>query len=298
MNQVAIKDDQKNYVKILQSSIYPNSKTQSVMMVVDYCRAAGLDPLQKPVHIVPMWDSLAGEMRDVIMPGIGLYRVQAARAGCVGISEPEFGPDVVREFAEENSYNKYKKKDEIKSAFTLTYPAWCKVTVKRVVSGVISEFTAVERWTENYATASKDSAHPNAMWTKRPYAQLAKCAEAQALRKGFPEIGSQPTAEEMEGKVIEAGSIVGYGSISATQGAMGRIEHDLKLDVQEIGKTIQNLFNDGNEYGAYEEYTSLPDSFGADEKTALWALLDSKCRTSLTTQRRKDIEDAKADPIT
>jgi hypothetical protein len=42
------------------------------------------------------------------------------------------------------------------------------------------------------------------MWMRRPYAQLAKCAGAQALRIAFPELtGAQPTADEMEGKVIE-----------------------------------------------------------------------------------------------
>ena len=31
------------------------------------------------------------------------------------------------------------------------------------------------------------------------------CAEAQALRKAFPEVGSQPTADEMEGKTLDMG---------------------------------------------------------------------------------------------
>ena len=38
------------------------------------------------------------------------------------------------------------------------------------------------------------------MWKKRVYGQLAKCTEAQALRKAWPEVGQEPTAEEMEGK--------------------------------------------------------------------------------------------------
>ena len=53
-----------------------------------------------------------------------------------------------------------------------------------------------------YATQKRDSLAPNAMWLKRPYGQLAKCAEAQALRKAFPEFGSQPTSDEMEGKEL------------------------------------------------------------------------------------------------
>lgn len=38
------------------------------------------------------------------------------------------------------------------------------------------------------------------MWAKRIHGQLAKCTEAQALRKAWPEIGQEPSAEEMEGK--------------------------------------------------------------------------------------------------
>ncbi|HBQ1437352.1 TPA: recombinase RecT, partial [Klebsiella pneumoniae] len=69
----------------LKNSIYPGAKDESVMMALDYCRARNLDPLLKPVHLVPMSvkDSKSGksEWRDVVMPGIGLYRIQADRSG-------------------------------------------------------------------------------------------------------------------------------------------------------------------------------------------------------------------------
>jgi phage recombination protein Bet len=179
---------------VLQSSLYPGASMPSIKMVISYCRAALLDPMQKPVHIVPMWDKNTRSMRDVIMPGIGLYRTQAARTGeYAGMSEPEFGPDVT----------------ERVGGVDMIYPKWCKVVVRRLLpNGSIAEFPAVEYWRENYATAGKDKSgdpvdDPNAMWKKRPYGQIAKCAEAQALRKAFPEIGSQPTAEEMEGKTTE-----------------------------------------------------------------------------------------------
>ena len=177
-------------LRVLQSSLYPGAATESIKLVISYCKAAGLDPLQKPVHIVPMWDGKAGQMRDVVMPGVGLYRTQAARTGCAGVSEPEFGPDITEDIGGQR----------------VNYPAWCRVTVKRrQACGAVDEFTAREFWRENYAVkGGKDkSIAPNAMWTKRPYGQLAKCAEAQALRKAFPEIGSQPTAEEMKGKPMQ-----------------------------------------------------------------------------------------------
>ena len=181
----------------LKNSLYTGAKDESIKMVLDYCKAAKLDPMQKPVHIVPMSvkNALTGryEYKDVVMAGVGLYRIQAARSQqYAGVSEPEFGEDVTCNLG----------------GVEITYPKWCKVTVKKLVNNTIVEFTAKEYWLENYASkkdpnTKKDTFIPNAMWQKRPYGQLAKCAEAQALRKAFPEIVSQhPTAEEMEGKDI------------------------------------------------------------------------------------------------
>jgi hypothetical protein len=56
------------------------------------------------------------------------------------------------------------------------------------------------------------------MWLRRPYAQIAKCAEAQALRKAFPEVGAQPTADEMEGKSLETNVIdASTGEVQTTK---------------------------------------------------------------------------------
>lgn len=197
--------EEKELIEVLRNSLYPGASDGSIKMVVSYCKASNLDPMQKPVHIVPIWDSKASTMRDVVMPGIGLYRSQASRSGeYAGVSEPEFGDDVTETMPEEAYYDKYQKANKTREAVTVTYPKWCRVTVKRLLpNGVIVEFAAKELWKENYATASRDSKHPNAMWLRRPYAQLAKCAEAQALRKAFPEFGAQPTADEMEGKEID-----------------------------------------------------------------------------------------------
>lgn len=53
------------------------------------------------------------------------------------------------------------------------------VTVHKAVGGLIGAFTASARWDE-YSSNSP-------MWTKMPHTLLAKCAEALALRKAFPE---------------------------------------------------------------------------------------------------------------
>ncbi len=183
----------------LKGSIFPGAKDESIHMALAYCRAAHLDVFHKPVHIVPMSvkDNKTGryEFRDVIMPGIAAYRIQASRSGAyVGKSEPEFGPDVT----------------EVLCGTSITYPLWCKVVVKRLVDGNICEFVAKEYWKENVAT--NKAGQVNAIWQKRPYGQLAKCTESQGVRMAFPELtGGMPTYEEMEGKT---GDVIHMASVN------------------------------------------------------------------------------------
>lgn len=200
-------------IDVLESSFYPGAKHESIALVLGYCRAAGLDPMQRPVHIVPMWDSKRGGMRDVVMPGIGLYRTGAARTGqYAGIDEPVFGPDVT----------------ETIGRVPVTYPQWCRVTVKRALpSGAIVEFSAREFWRECYAAkgGKERDVSPNAMWAKRPYGMLAKCFDPetevlttagferfdqvtgrilQVSDEGLEPVDVQPFSQDWDGDMIVA----------------------------------------------------------------------------------------------
>lgn len=207
--------DENDAIDTLTNSLYPGAKRESVIAVLQYCRAAGLDPVQRPVHIVPMnvktgerdGDGDVYEWRDIVLPGIGLYRTQAARTGLyAGQDEPEFGPlktlTYSKKFTEwkTNAQGRRYKNEEWRE-IDIEYPEWCKVTVWRLVQGVPRAFVARELWVENYGTSSAYTNAPNKMWEKRIHGQIAKCAEAQALRKAFPEaVGSGPTADEVEAK--------------------------------------------------------------------------------------------------
>jgi phage recombination protein Bet len=174
----------------MTTSLYPGASNASIDAVLAYCKAGDLDPMTKPVHIVQMSVKVGDqyEKRDIILPGINLYRTKAHRTGqYAGQDAPEFGPTQTFTVGD----------------VVVTYPDWCRITIYRVVPGAGRvAFVAVAYWAECYATKGRSSKLPNEMWEKRPWGQLEKCTEALALRKAFPEeVGAQPTVEEMEGKL-------------------------------------------------------------------------------------------------
>jgi len=73
-------------------------------------------------------------------------------------------------------------------------PGRASVTVYRMVSGQRCPFVGTARWAEYYPGDTL-----GARWQKMPFTMLAKCAEALALRKAFPqELAGLRTEEEME----------------------------------------------------------------------------------------------------
>jgi phage recombination protein Bet len=261
----------------LSATLYPGAQMQSILMAWDYCAARKLDIMLKPVHLVPMsiktgMKDNAGkdiyESRDVPMPGIGLYRIQASRTGdYAGSSEPEFGPAVTHEFAHEYKGNATKKK--------VTFPEWCKYTVQKLIGDRIVSFSVKEFWLENYATQSRYSDLPNAMWEKRPYAQLAKCAEAQALRRGWPEIGQDPTAEEMEGKAFDMAKDVSYANGGHDIGLVESSRPTLELYADE-------KFN--------KKFSNWQAQISSGERTAQDVIATISSRFEMTSEQINKIE--------
>src|SRR5688572_143889 len=79
--------------RTLANNLFPGAKSESVLMVWDYCVARKLDPMKKPCHIVPM--KVGDSWRDVVMPGIYEYRTTANRTGeYLGHSKPVYGPEI------------------------------------------------------------------------------------------------------------------------------------------------------------------------------------------------------------
>jgi phage recombination protein Bet len=187
--------------RVLTDSIFPSAKTaDGIALAVRYCQARGLDVMKRPVHVVPMWSKSQGREIETVWPGINEVQVTAARTGeYAGIDPPKLGPDVIRTFS-----GRAKTEDGWREiTVEVTYPAWCEVTVYRLVNGERCPFTEAVYWEETYSRAGGASSEvPTAMWVKRPRGQLIKCAKAAALRAAFPEEGTY-VAEEMEGKVIE-----------------------------------------------------------------------------------------------
>lgn len=182
-------------VEVIKEQFAKGATDVELKMFLYVCQRTGLDPFSKQIHLVPRWDSRLGkEVRSVIIGIDGLRSVAERTGAYAGNSDPIFEGEIVEEVVKTD----YKTKKE--SVTSHTVPSRATVTVKKVVQGVICDFTATAEWSEYYPGSKQGM-----MWIKMPKNMLGKCAEAKALRKAFPAVMSGLyVAEEMQQAVGQA----------------------------------------------------------------------------------------------
>ena len=153
-------------VKLIKEQVAPKATDEELQLFGMVCQKHNLDPFIKQVHCVHRWDSSAQKNRMTIQISIDGFRAIAARTGqYAGSDDPLF----------DNESN----------------PKKATVTVYRMIDGVRCPFTATARWSEYFPGEKLGF-----MWKNKPCVMLGKCAEAQALRKAFPEDTSGLFVEE------------------------------------------------------------------------------------------------------
>lgn len=139
-------------LEVVRNVLAPDLNDQELSLFALVANRSGLDPFAKQIYAVKRGG------RVTFQTGIDGYRSIAERTGQYGGSdEPEFG--------------------DIKNG----HPEWARVTVYRYRNGERIPQSATAYWDEFFPGGNQA-----AMWTKMPRNQLAKCAEALALRKAFP----------------------------------------------------------------------------------------------------------------
>lgn len=163
-------DDQ---MQLLTDTIARGCDQNEFKLFIEIAKMSRLNPFTGQIRPVKRWNSDLGREAMVVQTGIDGYRAIASRTGdLAGISDASFDTEDAE------------------------HPNWAKVTVYRWSHGEKVPFSSTARWKE-YVQTKKGGA-VNAMWTRMPYLMLAKCAEALALRKAFPDdLAGIYTEEEM-----------------------------------------------------------------------------------------------------
>jgi len=167
----------------LQQSGIDNQVTAAELSgFLHLCQRTQLDPFSRQIYLIGRYDKRAGRMVFTPQTGIDGYRVVAHRV--VASSGDNFGYEDALWCDESGRWRDVWLSDQP--------PAAVKVAVLR--NG--QRFSAVALFRE-YVQTSKEN-RPIGLWGKMPASQLAKCAEALALRKAFPfDLAGVYTAEEM-----------------------------------------------------------------------------------------------------
>ena len=192
-----------------------NAQQADLAVFLHQCQRTGLDPFSRQIYLIERRQKQGNEYvsKQTIQVGIDGFRLIARRAADRNhelFSEPETlwcGEDGVWHDV----------------WIAQTPPVAAKVTVRRGEG----EFTGVALYREYVGTRYDKNLHrqvPTSMWSSKPVTMIAKCAEALALRKAFPQdLSGLYTTDEMQQTNNETEEeMVVYRALYGERGLWGR----------------------------------------------------------------------------
>ena len=148
---------------LIKSTVAPKLTDPEFKLFLYMARARGLNPIKKQIYAIKRWDSEQGREVMTIQTSIDGFRVIGERTGC-------YSPGREPKYCE--------REDGVLISATA-------YVMKRTADGTWHEVAATAFWDEYKQT--KKGGDLTSFWRRMPRGQLAKCAEALAIRKAFPD---------------------------------------------------------------------------------------------------------------
>ena len=182
-------------LELVRKTVAVGATADELKLYLYDCARQGVHPLDKLIHFTKR----SGKYTPIT--SIDFMRIRAAETG------------------------EYAGSDDAVFGGTDGVPSFATVTVWRLVQGTRCSFAATARMSE-YKPDANDF-----MWKKMPHTMLAKCAEALALRKGFPKQlaglyakeemdQAQPSAQPAPAVVVEAPPVSEAAEAEIPEGAV------------------------------------------------------------------------------
>lgn len=176
-------------VELLKKTVAKGASDDEFALFLHNCERTGLDPFARQIYCLQRRTKVDNQWVNAMVTQVGIdgFRLIAERTGHYrGQTVPKF-------------YDVAGNEREV-WLDTKKPPVACKVGVYK---DGFSEPLYVVALYDEYVQRKQDG-QPNAMWNGKPTVMLAKCAEAMALRKAFPqELSGLYTEEEIPPDLTE-----------------------------------------------------------------------------------------------
>ena len=203
---------------LIKDMYFKGSSDQEFMMFLHVCKKTGLDPAMRQIFPVKRWDNKTGKETMTIQTGIDGYRLIAERTG-------RYAP------GREPTY-------QYDNGKLVSATAYVKKQTQDGTWHEIASTAFYDEYVQTFLDKKTGQKKPTQFWQNMQHNQLAKCAEALALRKAFPgDLSGIYTEDEMMQAKVQESDFVQESTPKIEEKAIEKITSEeaenLRLILQE-----------------------------------------------------------------